>query len=292
MTLEDRFKTPDAAAQFRAAYDETLALSGVSCEAIAVNTSYGMAHVNAAGTPEAPPVVLIHGAQASSTSWYATLGPLSRSFRVYAPDVIDQMGLSVPTRKLKTQQDCGIWMNELLDGLHIERAVIVGHSQGGWQALNLAITAPQRVERLVLLSPSGSLSRLRWQMLFRMLPVFIRPNRTTFYRAFQWSTTMPVKGRIPLVEQFMLGAMGIKPGELSLGVVAVFKDEQLRQVKAPTLLLAGEQDNTCHPRYDIERARRLIPSIEADLIPGGGHLFPVDQADATNARILDFLRRA
>ncbi|MBZ0276622.1 MAG: hypothetical protein K8I60_10775 [Anaerolineae bacterium] len=52
MTLDDRFRTPAAAAQFRAAYDESLALSGVSCEAITVNTRYGMTHVNA---PEAPP---------------------------------------------------------------------------------------------------------------------------------------------------------------------------------------------------------------------------------------------
>ena len=38
------------------------------------------------------------------------------------------------------------------------------------------------------------------------------------------------------------------------------------------------------------RARRLIPHIEAALIPGGGHLFPVDQAETTNARMLAFLK--
>ena len=70
--------------------------------------------------------------------WYPNVGPLSRQFRVYAPDVVDQMGRSVPTRKLKTPQDCSDWLSDVLDGLHLERATIVGHSHGGWQALNLA----------------------------------------------------------------------------------------------------------------------------------------------------------
>jgi pimeloyl-ACP methyl ester carboxylesterase len=60
---------------------------------------------------------------------------------------------------------------------------------------------------------------------------------------------------------------------------------------APTLLLIGEHEVVYEPGRVLERARRLIPHIEAELIAGGGHLFPVDQADATNARILEFLSR-
>jgi hypothetical protein len=62
--------------------------------------------------------------------WYPNIEPLSRHFRVYAPDVIDQMGRSVPTRKLKTPKDCSDWLTEVLDALDLERVAIIGHSEG------------------------------------------------------------------------------------------------------------------------------------------------------------------
>jgi pimeloyl-ACP methyl ester carboxylesterase len=210
---------------------------------------------------------------------------------VYTPDVVDQMGRSVPTRKLKTPQDCSDWLSDVLDGLHLERATIAGHSHGGWQALNLAMKAPQRVERLVLLSPASAFVHLSRQLFLRMLPVFVIPTRAMFTWCFQWMTTMPLGQQHPIVEQFMIGAKAYKPQELSLGVVSVFTDEELRQINVPTLLLIGEHEVIYEPSAVFERARRLIPHIEAELIAGGGHLFPVDQADATNARILAFLNR-
>jgi pimeloyl-ACP methyl ester carboxylesterase len=89
----------------------------------------------------------------------------------------------------------------------------------------------------------------------------------------------------------MIGALSFKPEELSLGVVGRFSEEALRQIKMPVLMLVGEYEKTyaLEPSQVLERARQWIPHIEAELIPGGKHLFPVDQADVTNARILKFL---
>jgi pimeloyl-ACP methyl ester carboxylesterase len=95
----------------------------------------------------------------------------------------------------------------------------------------------------------------------------------------------------PIVELFMTGALSFHPKELSLGVVNKFHDADLRRVETPTLLLIGEHETTytLKPAKVIERARRLIPHLEAALIPHGRHLFPVDQADETNVRLLAFL---
>lgn len=291
MSAVTRFKTPESADKFFAAYDETLALWPVPHEAVQVMTSFGLTHINAAGSPDLPPLVLIHGNQVSSSVWYPNIELLSRHFRVYAPDVIDQMGRSVPKFKLKKASDYSDWISEVLDALHLDCIPIIGHSHGGWQALNLAIHSPQRVERLVLLSPAPAILRLRMQLLLRMLPIFVRPTSAMFYRYFQWLTTMPLdKDRPhPLIEQMMLGALSYKPQELSFGVVTVFTNDELRQIDKPTLLLVGEREVVYDPVKALERARRLMPQVEAELIAGGGHLFPVDQAAATNARILKFL---
>jgi len=123
-----------------------------------------------------------------------------------------------------------------------------------------------------------------------MIPVFVRPTRDMFYWNFQWMTTMPLGEAHPIVEQFMIGAKSFKSQELTLGVVTVFTDEELRQISIPTLLLIGDHEVIYKPSLVLERARRLMPHVEAELIADGGHLFPVDQADATNARMLEFLK--
>jgi pimeloyl-ACP methyl ester carboxylesterase len=287
-----RFKTPEAAARYSAAYDATLALWPVIHNELDIPTRFGTTHVNTAGSADAPPVVLLHGAQISSTVWYANVEPLSRQFRIYAPDVVDQTGRSVPTQKLKTAEDCAGWLTDVLDALKLERVMMIGHSQGCWLTLNLAFKAPQRLERIVLLSPGPPFVRLRWQLLLRMLPVFIRPTRDTFYRFYQSFTTVPVDAGQPnpVLEQLMIGSMSYKPNELSLGMSSLFSDDELRQINTSILLLIGEKELFVDPARVLERARRVMPHIEAEMIANAGHLMPVDQADAVNDRMLAFLK--
>ena len=288
-----RFRSPEGAEKFLNAYNTTLGLWSVPYETMHVETSFGTTHINVVGSADAPPLLLIHGAQISSPIWYPNVKSLSHHFRVYAVDVIDQMGLSMPNRKLKTEQDCADWLSELLDTLQIDRVTMVGHSHGGWQTLNFAIKYPHRIDRMILLSPGASFARVNPMLLFRMLPVLLRPTPRMFYWSFRNSTIIPMDkdNPHPIVEQFMIGALSFKPDELSFGVVTKFKDDELRQVNIPTLLLIGEQENiyTAKPSKVIQRAQKLMPHIEAELIPNSKHLFPISQADITNERMLKFL---
>lgn len=290
MSYIARFKTTADSDKYSAAYDATMALWPVPHDALDVETSFGTTHINAAGSPDAPPLILIPGAQISSTIWYPNVEPLSRHFRIYALDVVDQTGRSVPARRLKTPADCAQWLAGVLDCLQLERVPMVGHSQGCWQILNLAKVAPQRIERMVLLSPGPPFLPLRWQMLVRMLPVFIRPNRSTFYWNLQWLTTLPLDKQQPhpLVEQFMVGALSYKPQELGMGVISIFSDEELSQIDVPALLLVGDHERVVDPHRVLERAR-LLPDLQAELIENAGHLMPVDRAGATNERMVRFL---
>jgi pimeloyl-ACP methyl ester carboxylesterase len=222
--------------------------------------------------------------------WYPNVEPLSRHFRVYALDVIDQTGRSVPTRRLKTPQDCADWLSDVLDGLGLEHAPMVGHSQGCWLILNMAQLAPQRVERMVLLSPALPFVALRWQLFARLLPVFIMPTRSMFYWNMQALTVTPLNHREPdpLIEQFVIGARAYKPQELGFGVISVFSDEELRQINIPALLLIGEHEFVVDPNRVLDRAQQM-PNIRTELIRNAGHLMPVEQAEAVNTRMLDFL---
>ncbi|MFN8371868.1 MAG: alpha/beta hydrolase [Anaerolineae bacterium] len=290
MTLVSRFRSPEAAQNFLAAYDTTLALWPVAHDEQVVDTRFGKTHVNCAGSPTAPPLLLIHGAQTSSTAWYANVGALSQHFRVVAPDVIDQAGKSVPARKLLNRQECADWLSDVLDALGIERATFVGHSHGGWQVLNLALLSPQRVERLVLLSPAG-ITRLKVETFLRLVPVFVMPTKRMFYWGFQWSTVKRLDFRQPeaVIDQMMVGGTSFKGQELGLGIVTTFSDEELRQIDKPALLLVGDQEKAFNAQQMIERARRLMPQVRTALIPHAAHLLPIDQPDAVNQQVLAFL---
>lgn len=290
MTYQARFKNQISMEQYLAVYDATLALWPSARDTLEVETRFGLTHINGAGSPGSPPLILVHGAQTSSTVWYPNIEALSRHFRVYAPDVIDQAGKSLPTRKLLKRQDYADWLVDVLDALKIERALSVGHSHGGWQALNLAIMAPQRVDRMILLSPAG-ITRLKLETFLSMLPVFIMPTKRMFYRAFQWSTVKRLDARSPepVFEQMMMSGTSFKPQELSFGVVTLFEDDELRQIDRPTLLLVGDREKIFDPNHMLARARRLMPQIEAEVIPDAAHLLPVDQADAVNTRLVKFL---
>lgn len=289
MVARALFKTPEGADHYLAAYNTTLGLWPVPHEAMDVEISFGTTHINAAGSSELPPLILLHGFGVCSTQWYANVEALSRHFRIYAPDVLSQMGLSMATRPLKTPQDCATWLIEVLDGLNLKEVSIVGHSYGGWLSLNLALAVPQRVKRMVLLSPAASFASIRLPFMLRFLSAVFIPTRSMIHSFIQSTSTMPLTTDHPIIEQLMMGIKHIDGRHIGAPVFKVFTNDQLQQINMPTLLLIGDQDTSCKPTQVLERAKRLIPNIEAELIADGGHLFPTDQADVTNTRMLEFL---
>ena len=285
------FKSPDAEAQYREAYDATMALWDIEYETIEVDTRFGITHINAAGSPDLPTLILLHGAAVCSTSWYANAGVLGRHFRVYAPDLIDYTGLSIAERPIKTRRDCSNWLTDVLDALNIERTAIAGHSYGGWLALNYAMSDPQRIERMILLAPAPSFGGIRWQFVLRFIPVFLMPTRRMFYRIFQSLSTALSGDYHPLIEQFVIGIRTFKPEATTLSVMSFYKDEELKQINLPVLLLVGEREKVYNPEKALERAGRLLPDIETELITDAGHMLIVDRADIVNDRILKFLKK-
>jgi pimeloyl-ACP methyl ester carboxylesterase len=290
MSPASLFKTPEGADKYHAAYDAVLALWPVPHQALDVQTSFGMTHINTAGSPELPPLILLHGFGVCSTQWYSNIAPLSRYFRVYAPDVLSQMGLSVATRRPKTRQNYAAWLTEVLDALDLERVCIVGHSYGGWLSLNLALSVPQRVERIVLLSPAASFASIRLPFLLHFLSAVFIPTRSRIHGFMQSTTTMPLSNSHPIIEQLIVGIKHFNGQQIGAPVVSVFTEDELRQITVPTLLLIGDHDVSCKLASVLARAQRLIPNIEAELVLGGGHLFPTDQADVSNTRMLEFLQ--
>ena len=136
-------------------YRDLLTRWPVPSEQRSISTSFGDTFVVACGARSTPPVVLLQGSGANAAMWLSDVSTLSASHRVYCVDVIGEPGLSAPSRPPLDPTTYATWLAEVLDGLGLAHASVIGVSLGGWLGLAIATAAPQRVDRLVLVSPSG-----------------------------------------------------------------------------------------------------------------------------------------
>jgi pimeloyl-ACP methyl ester carboxylesterase len=291
----DFFRTEAAEARYMAAYDAVLAKWPVAYEEITVPTRLGATHVIASGRADAPPLVLLHAMMATATVWRPNVEALSEHFRVYAVDVIGQGGRTVASRKIESRRDYADWLNDLFDGLGIARASVVGNSYGGFIACNQAALAPERIDRVVLISPAGcfvSIMPVFRSIIYGMLTGWLR-------RVFGADRPGPdllavIAGEpgfnkededwLALGRQLMDGSK-----RMNLAMPAVLSDAELGAIQAPTLLLIAEHEILYEPHSTLRTAMTRMPGLEGEIVPGAHHLAAMSQPDVVNARIVDFL---
>jgi pimeloyl-ACP methyl ester carboxylesterase len=286
------FKTTKGQAQYYAAYDAALDLWPVPHESRLVTTRYGRTHVISCGQEDAFPLVLLHAGQASSTMWFPNIAVLSEKFHVLALDTSGEPGKSVPVQHNATRCDCADWLEGVLDELGISRAHVMGLSRGGWLALNLALQAPERLDRIVLLSPAAVFIALNSFFSAVAQAVMRVPMRFVSKVALSsWMARGFVVNDV-FAEQFMTGLQNwnwaVNTSGYSGVMPCMFSDEELRKIHQTILLLIGDEDRLNPPKA-LERARHTISHLESEVIPRAGHFLNMEQPEAVNARIIKFL---
>ena len=291
MSHPSAFKTPEGEAAFLAAYDAAMKLWPVPYEELEIPGRFGMTHVIVSGPKEAPPLVLLHGYDATSTMWVPNIADFSKDYRVYAIDVMGQPSKSIPTEPIRNAEDYAMWLAETLDRLHLDRIFLGGQSYGGWLALNFAMAAPERVQKLVLLSPGGGFVPMVRQFSLRGMLMVWFPTRITVNWFMRWLGITATNAR-PVRELTYLGLKHFRVPVETLRVMPVmFPDDQLRAMRVPTLLLMGDHEVICDPATALARARRLFPDVQGELVPQCSHDMCFSQYRTVDARVLEFLKK-
>lgn len=137
-------------------YNKAMDSLNVSYKEEYLDTSFGKTHVLIVGDCSKRPIFTLHGGNGISPLNIRLFLPLLENFSIIAPDVIGMPGKSDPYRSISSKRDeYGLWILEILDVLNIDKISFVTSSYSSSMMFSLAKLAPQRIDKAVLLVPSG-----------------------------------------------------------------------------------------------------------------------------------------
>jgi pimeloyl-ACP methyl ester carboxylesterase len=279
------FTTAENRTRYLVAYEAMFNLWSVPHESIEVKTGYGSTHINVSGPGDGYPLVLLHGAGLTSTVWFANIAALSVHHRVYAVDIIGDAGKSVADRLLEERADYAHWLRGVFDGLNIAKCDLLGHSYGGWLTLNMALSYPERLRKIVLLAPAASFRSLSFitKLILYLGEFKIHPPARKILQVAATKGTV-LEGTFIHHQEMVL-----RYCRSACMYPTVYTDAELKHIGHPALLLIGAGDKIYNPQKAIQCAQRWMPNLRAEIIPNAGHLLIMDQPEYINERILKFL---
>ncbi len=230
-----------------------------------VKTRYGDTYVIISGAATGSALVLLHGAGSNATLWADDVAEYSQFYRIFAVDIIGEAGKSAPTRPSWDSAAYAEWLADVLDGLKLGSVSIIGLSQGAWVALKFAITYPQRVKALVLLTPGGIVPD-KVTFVLQALPLMMLGTwgMRRLNRLIMANQTMPSEletALITIMQHF-------KP---RFGKLTLFSDSELQRLTMPVQLIVGQRDVLRDGAKISARLIALLHHYDEVLIPDGGH---------------------
>jgi 2-hydroxy-6-oxonona-2,4-dienedioate hydrolase len=243
------------------------------------------------------PVVLLHGLGGDGSRWAPNIRGLAADFRVIA---LDQIGFGESDKPLANYHTGMLaeFLVGFLKTIGVPKASLVGNSMGGAVAAYTAVHYPQVVDRLVLSDappyrPSTNAPppdpRLR-----QIQNGVTRDETREFFRILFHNKSLVTDAVVE--EQLILrlrSAFTIsKIQEAFYSGVGGLSDEQVRGIKAPTLIVWGKYDELVGPPELFgERLHRDISGSKFVVIDDAGHLPQLEKADEFNRVVREFLKR-
>lgn len=265
MVTQSIYKSPAGERVVMDLYDQALARWPVPYEEHTIPTRHGDTYVISSGEPDAPAMVLLHGAGTNSAIWSGDVAVYSQHFHVYAIDLLGEAGRSAQNRPDWHSPAYAEWLADVFDTLQIDQAVLLGISQGGWTALKFATYQPERVSQLVLLCPGGVMTT-RSSFLFKAIPLSFMGKWGAIRMTRMMYGDQPFD---PEVEDIVVQVTeNFKP---RIGPPYIFSDKELASLTMPVLLLGGTKDVIYNINQIASRLSDLLPKLTVQILPGAGH---------------------
>ncbi len=257
---------------------------------------------NSISKGQGSPVVLIHGLAASLHDWDMLVPMLVEAG--YATHALDLLGHGESAKPPNPAYEMAWLVDHFIgwvNGLKLSAPpVLIGHSLGGYLALEYARRFPDRVRALVLVDPFYSNSQL--PAVTRL--AYAHPTITSFVitRAPAWLIRLIIDATSLMIghskaglhalpesvrAQSTLDYMRTAPATYAILKAELNLTPYLPAISVPTLVLWGEQDRTLSPASFEELVRKLPKATGSSR--GTGHVLHQAEADWFNEQVLAFL---
>ncbi|HEX5193804.1 MAG TPA: alpha/beta fold hydrolase [Solirubrobacteraceae bacterium] len=255
-------------------------------------------HLSETTTGSAPreparPVVLIHGVGDRSESWGGVIDRLPPGLDVVTYDLRGHGDSDKPPGPYSLDDFVTDHVS-VLDSLGIERCHVVGFSLGGMIAQAIALTRPETVDRLVLVScVAGRTEREREAVLARLAVVENEgPGGTAKVSGARWFTDGFIAAHPEAVERRLAELAANDP----VGYAAAYRvlatndlADELSAIDAPTLIITGEHD-IGSPPHMAQTMHERIPDSRLTILEGMRHSVLVEAPELIASQIGEFLR--
>lgn len=255
--------------------------------------SYKNTTVSYSDSGKGTALVFLHGYLENSTMWNAFVPVLSKKYRVITIDLLGH-GQTEPRGYVQSMEDNADIVHEVLSQLKIRKAVLAGHSMGGYVALAFAELYPDYMKGLVLIN-STSLADNDERKANRDRAIkAVKKDYTSFVRLsianlFSENNRERLSEEIENVKQEALKTplQGIVA---SLEGMKIRKDREviLHFAPYPILLILGKQD----PVLNYEENLPQIDGTAVKLVTfPDGHMSPIENREALLETLSDFMKK-
>ena len=235
------------------------------------------------------PVLFLHGFPLDHTNWMPVMDQLSGSGRHIAPDLrgFGQTDAPAGLVRMETYAEDSV---RLMDYLKIDKAVVVGHSMGGYVTLAFAHKYPDRMLGMGLVA-----SQARPDAPDRKTGRYDSAKSVATQGSVFAANTLPSKySSDPAIqEQVRQIILKTQPNGIVAALMGIAEREDavnwLESIKVPALVVSGGADMLIPPAVSHEMADKLA-DVEYVEIPGTGHMLMLekpDQAAAAIRRLID-----
>ena len=264
-----------------------------------IDTRLGRLRVQVSSGADAP-IVFWPSLLMTGDMWAGQVSHFGDRYRAVVVDPPGHGG-SEPLTEMFTFEDCARCIVDILDGLGIDKAHVVGSSWGGMIGGTFAARHPERIGRAVLMnctaSAAGRRQRIEYALMLRFAEISggIRPPLTgSVLKAFFGPTTLNTRHNVVQTVRSHLKTVNIASSRWAIKSVVPTRPDQhalLAQITTPVLVVAGSEDAT----FSVSDGRRMadaIPTASFVELERIAHTAALEDPARVNPLIEDFLFRS
>jgi 4,5:9,10-diseco-3-hydroxy-5,9,17-trioxoandrosta-1(10),2-diene-4-oate hydrolase len=253
-------------------------------------------HFHEAGGGDRGVVLFVHGSGPGASGWSNFKGNYpflaEHGYRTIVPDTMGYGYSTKPEEGAFSLDDVAAQYKALLDTLGVDRATVVGNSQGGAIAIAMALNYPDLVEKLVLMAPGGLEARetyMEMEGIKAMIRVLYKEgiSKETMRKVFRLQLHDETKITDEVIEERYQVAMTQHKDNIARIRVAN-QEERLSEIQCPVLCFWGANDKFC-PSSGASKIATRCANSRTMLIASCGHWVMVEYAKLFNELTLKFL---